>query len=261
MSIIKFDKDPEFAELWDACIFRLLYDTDKYTEDLINLFKDLGINKDSNIIDVASGGGFPSLKLAQKGFNVICTDGSDDEIDLFNDKAKKLELNIVSKKVMWSDLDKKFPENSFDFILCRGNSFIYAAGGWNEEIEIDKGKSLAEYKKTLDIFYKILKPGGYLYVDKFKDSETDHREKVGEIQINDSDPEDLVFWTHRIIDRDIRKASMLRIKDRIEDGIPNVTYDLKFNELEKMIKDVGFSGIDFIDIPSEKHFDILIARK
>ena len=259
METFNFDHEPSFAELWELCNNKLLYDAASYGDELANLLTNKGLGKHSAIADVAAGSGFPALELSKRGFDIKCTDGFQDEVDLFNKRAEELKLAVRCDKIVWNDLPKRYAKNSLEFVLCRGNSFIYADGGWNSLITIKAEGALKSYAETAAIFFDLLKPGGFLYIDKFKDSETTHKEKVLTIKINDNDPEDLIFWTER---EKIRRASMVRRKATGEEsGVPNITYDLAFPELRWILKSVGFSKIEDIALSSEKHFDILFAQK
>ena len=85
---LKFEKEPLFAELWDACLYNLLYDSNEYVKEIINLFEKNKIRKDSKIIDTSAGTGFPSIELTEKGYDIDCMDATDDEIEVFSRKAK-----------------------------------------------------------------------------------------------------------------------------------------------------------------------------
>jgi hypothetical protein len=100
-----------------------------------------------------------------------------------------------------------------------------------------------------------------MYVDKFKDTETSHREIVGQIQIAGGNLENLVFWTERSSDKKIREASLIRETDASEKAIPNVTYDLLAPELESAILSAGFKSFEKISLKSENTFDIWLAKK
>lgn len=259
--IFIFDKEPTFAELWDKCVYGFLYNIDEYMQDIEELFAKLGVTKQSDIIDVSTGGGFPSLDLMKAGYHIDCTDGFQDEVDLFNKKSKSFGLETRCINVRWENLQNTFQKNTFDFLFCRGNSYIYAGGGWNEMIEIEQDKSLSNYRQTLSIFYDLIKPNGWIYIDKFKDSETSHKEKVCEIKVGNNPNEDLIFWTQRFPEKRIRQASMIRKNESGERGVPNITYDLSASELGKMFEEVGFKNVQKIELGSEKHFDIWIAQK
>lgn len=127
--MLRFTQEPSFADLWDACVYTLLYDSVGYTEELEALFAEKRISKKSKIIDVSCGGGFPALHLIEDGYTVDCMDAFQDEVDLFHKKAKALGLKAKAKKAYWSEIPNLYPKESYDLVMCRGNSFIYAGGG------------------------------------------------------------------------------------------------------------------------------------
>lgn len=262
MKTFNFDHEPTYAELWEMCVENFLYNTKDYADDLIKLFENKGLGQKSSIADVSAGSGFPAHELSRRGFDIRCTDGFKDEVELFNKRAGQSKLSVRCEEVEWKDLLNIYQKNSFDFLLCRGNSFIYAGGGWNSMITINAEEALRSYTEIATIFFDLLKPGGFLYIDKFKDSETSHKEKVASIKVKDESPEDLIFWTERFPKDRIRKASMLRKKlTGEESGIPNIAYDLTFPEIENILTSIGFSKVESIKLPSETHFDILLAQK
>ena len=261
MKILKFGKEPLFAELWDACLYNLLYDSKKYVNEIINLFKKNKITKKSKIIDVCAGTGFPALELIRKGYKIDCMDASNDEIKVFSKKVKKQKLKIRCKKLSWLQIPKHYKNNNYDFIFCRGNSFIFAGGGWNKSQKVKKKKSLEKYEKTLKVFYKLLDDKGILYIDKFPDNEKPHKSKVGAVQIKDK-KYDLIFYTEIKRKLNIREARMLmRDKEGKEKGLPNITYLLNAKELINLLKKIGFKKIKKIKLKSETHFDIWLAQK
>jgi len=258
---LNFKKEPLFAELWDACLYNLLYDSQKYVKEIINLFKKNNITKKSKIIDVSAGTGFPALELTKKGYNVDCIDASSDEIKIFQKRAKRSGLRIRCKKLTWLKIPNHYKKKNYNFVFCRGNSFIYAAGGWNKSQKVNKKKSLEKYEKTLRVFCDLLEEGGILYIDKFKDSEKPHKTKVGEVEIKNQ-KYDLLFYNEVNKKAKERYAAMLmRDKKGREKGLPNITYLLTEKELEGMLKKVGFKKTKRIKLKSEKHFVVWLAYK
>lgn len=255
-----FDHEPTFAEIWDKCVY-LLYDIEDFKTDLIQLYQKLGIHKGSKIIDVAAGAGFPSLDLMKGGYEITCTDGAEDMVELFNSKAAEAGITNRCRKALWLELPQIFNQEQFDLLMCRGNSFIYADGGWNRHEMPDQERAIKSYTRTLQAFYDRLKSGGWVHLDKFKDSETGHEVKVSEIKVNNKTTEDLVFWTQRDTAAKVRQAAMIRRVEGKRQSIPNITYDLLGAELEQMMAEVGFVDIQKISLPSEKLFDIWVGRK
>ena len=258
---LKFEKEPEFPELWDACLYNLLYDSKKHTEEIQELFVENGISKNSKIIDVSAGTGFPAIELTEKGYAIDCMDASEDEIKVFNKKAKKKDLKLECKKLEWLEMPKHYKKNNYDFMFCRGNSFIYAAGGWNKHKEVNKEESLKKYKDTLKVFYDLLNKNGILYLDKFKDSEIPHKTKVGTVQIKDK-KYDLIFYNEIKKELNTRYAAMLlKDKNGMEKGLPNITYLLSEEEVIKILKEVGFKEVKEIILKTEGHFVVWLAKK
>lgn len=237
-----FDAAPEFAYLWDRCVYEMLYTSKKFVDEFSSLLEKCGVTKESAILDSAAGSGFPALDMLEKGFsNIVCIDVSDDQIRLFNKRAESKNLSVRSQKVSWDEIPEYFKDKKFKAIICKG-SLWYAAGGWNTEYVPDRESALEAIRNVLKVFYTMLETGGVLYVDKFKDSEVDHKDTVGTFQVGDKKKE-LIFYTHRETEKQIRRASMI-VKDvetGKEEGLPNVTYNLKEEEMEGFLTEVGFS--------------------
>ena len=148
-------------------------------------------------------------------------------------------------------------------LFNRGNTLIYANGGWNEVKKINKKESLDAIKKTIKIYYDLLKKNGYLYMDKYKDSEIPDKKIVATLKIkNTKEEKDLIFYVDRRPKENTRYAQgLLRDKAGHETGLPNMAYDLTENEMETLLKEVGFKEIRQINLKSEKHFVVWLAKK
>lgn len=261
MKTFVFGSEPKFSELWDVCLHELLYNKDFYVSEILGLFKKLKIDRSSKILDSCAGTGFISLYLRGEGFDVDCMDLMKDEIDLFKKKANSIQVNSTISQLSWNEIPKKYNSSSYDFLFCRGNSFIYAAGGWNESCEIDLAQSLSSYEKTLKVFYDVLKERGYLYLDKFPDDEVSHKDLVAKIKVGDKE-KDLLFCTNRLLSKNYREAALItRDHDGAETGIPNVSYDLSEKELDSLLMKVGFRKIERLKLKSEKNFVVWLAQK
>jgi hypothetical protein len=260
-NILEIHSNPSLDEVWDLCIRNFLYDQKKYISEILALFERIGITKESKIADVSAGGGFPALNLIELGYRVDCFDGF--ASDLFNKNVTKQGQNTSCKEVLWQDLPEVTPQGQYDFIFCRGNSFIFAGGGWTELTGFDIEKVRADYEKTAKIFADMLKSGGYMYVDKFKDSELGHRERLATIKVGER-AEDLMFSSKRSPETKTRQVYMQRmVGDEVVNNETRVTYDLLGDELSQFLKDGGFSSVERInvEIPEEKHFDVWLAKK
>lgn len=260
-NIIEIHNNPTLDDVWDLCIRNFLYDQKKYIDEIIALFERIGITKESRIADVSAGGGFPALNLMELGYKVDCFDGF--ASNLFNKNALKQKQEAYCSKVLWQDLPEVISQGEYDFIFCRGNSFIFAGGGWTELTDFDIEKVRSAYAKTAKIFADMLKPGGYMYVDKFKDSELGHREKLATIKVGSED-QDLMFSSKRSPETKTRQVFMQRmIGDKLVNNETRITYDLLGKELLQFLTEGGFSDVQVINnvIPEEKHFDVWLAKK
>ena len=257
--MINLSRKLSFAQLWRICIYNFMYDVPRYVHDIEKIFNKNNLIKYSKILDSCAGVGFPAIEITKKGYKIDCMDATEDEIIEFKDNARKQNVDLTCKKLKWSEIPEQYPRNHYDFIFCRGNSFIYAPGGWNEYKKVNKKESLKEYKKTLKIFYSILKEGGILYLDKFSDREKPGRVKIGEVKFGEREY-DLFFY--REMKEGYREAAMILVDENgNEEGLLNIAYSLRFNEVISMMKEVGFKKIQKIKLKSEEYFDIILAYK
>jgi SAM-dependent methyltransferase len=154
------------AELW-MWISKILWDEKTLLSGLETFFQTHEIN---SIIDVAGGFGFPSIPLTQKGWDIAYNDGSKEMCELFLRCSSDAGVTIPAKNILWQNLS---PHNvgTFDCVLCRGNSLIYATS-WHEDLVVN---ALTEIRASLAACKSILNPGGILYVDL-----NHHDEKLNE---------------------------------------------------------------------------------
>ncbi|MBP7708044.1 aminotransferase class V-fold PLP-dependent enzyme [Candidatus Pacearchaeota archaeon] len=260
---ISVEKEPDFPELWKLCEYKLLYNAEEYTDEITELFKNLGINKKSKILDTCVGPGFFSSELLERGYNLNTADKSSIMVKPFINFLKEKGIKNDVKIVDWLNLPKHFKKESFDVLFNRGNTFIYAGGGWNEKIKINEKTSIESFKKTLQIYYNLLKKNGYLYIDKFKDSEVPSKKIVARLNIKSNNTKkDIVFYVERKQEEGIRYAQMLlRDMNGKEEGLPNMAYDLTEDKMEDLLKQVGFKEIKKIKLRNEKHFVVWLAKK
>lgn len=259
---IEVEEEPEFPELWKLCEYNLLYDVDEYVRELEDLFKYHNITKKSKILDTCVGPGFFIKEMITKGYNIQTADKNKRMIKSFSADLQKLGIKHKTTITSWSNLNKHYKKESFNFIFNRGNSIIYANGGWNEQIKINKENSLNKLKQTLQIYHTLLKKGGYLYVDKYKDDEVPSKKTVATLKINKTkEKKDIIFYVERKPENNLRYAQMLlRDEFGIEKGIPNMAYDLTEDEMESLLKEVGFR-VQKLNLKSEKHFVVWLAQK
>jgi len=54
---------------------------------------------------------------------------------------------------------------------------------------------------------------------------------------------------------------LLRDENGKEEGLPNIAYDLTEDEMEDLLKEVGFKSIERLKLKNEKHFVVWLAKK
>ncbi len=258
----EFSKEPRFADLWDKCVYNLLYDPEKFTEEFSQLLAEYGVDKSSKILDTCAGSGFPALDMYKNGYSeVFVVDGFDDAVALFNEKAEEAGLDIRSERCTFKELAKHFEAEQFKALICRGTIWYAEEGGWNQDFIPSRDGALKAVRDAIATFHSLLETGGVLYVDKFKDTEVPHKDTVGTFKVAGKEKE-LIFCTQLDRDTDIRRAHMITkdVETEEETFKPNVTYNLKEEELEQILQEVGFSIVK-PDLVEEKFFTSWLAIK
>ena len=256
-------EEPSFAELWKLCEYKLLYDAEEYVQEMEELFKNNGISKKSKLLDTCVGPGFFCTELLEKGYDLQTADISLENVKPFLETLHEKGITPNFVQSTWLALEKHFEEKSFDMIFNRGNTFIYVAGGWNSEKNLGKKQFLELAKKTLQVYYNLLKKGGYLYIDKFKDSEVPAKKVAARLHIaKTKEIKDIVFSVERRPEEGIRYAQMLlRDSNGKEEGLPNMAYDLTEDEMEDLLRETGFREVKKLKLRTERHFVVWLAKK
>jgi glycine/sarcosine N-methyltransferase len=104
------------------------------------------------VLDVATGTGFHSVRLLQAGFEVVSADGSPQMLYKAFENARKRGLVMRTVQADWRYLNRDV-HGEYDAIICLGNSFTHMFK------EHDRRKALAE-------FYAMLKHNGILILDQ-----------------------------------------------------------------------------------------------
>lgn len=105
------------------------------------------------ILDVALGDGVDTIYLIQEGFEVSSNEVDSPYREKAIENAKKAGLTINPTNLDWRELTKSYKENSFDAIICLGNSLACLFGKENQ-------------LKALKEFHSLLKPRGILIIDE-----------------------------------------------------------------------------------------------
>ena len=159
----KFDKNPistrktdnykqeyvwGFVDKWDELI-----DWERRAEGegdfFIQQLQEAGARQ---VLDVATGTGFHSVRLLQAGFEVVSADGSPQMLYKAFENARRRDLVMRTVQADWRYLNRDV-HGEYDAISCLGNSFTHMFK------EHDRRKALAE-------FYAMLKYNGILILDQ-----------------------------------------------------------------------------------------------
>ena len=159
----KFDKNPistrktdnykqeyvwGFVDKWDELI-----DWERRAEGegdfFIQQLQEAGARQ---VLDVATGTGFHSVRLLQAGFEVVSADGSPQMLYKAFENDRKRGLVMRTVQADWRYLNRDV-HGEYDAIICLGNSFTHMFK------EHDRRKALAE-------FYAMLKHNGILILDQ-----------------------------------------------------------------------------------------------
>ncbi len=137
-----------FVEKWDELIN---WDARANSEGhfFMDVLRDRG---KQNVLDVATGTGFHSVRLIEAGFNVTSADGSAAMLAKAFENGKRRGLILKTVQADWRWLNRDI-QGKYDAIICLGNSFTHLHD------EQDRRRALAE-------FYAALKHDGVLILDQ-----------------------------------------------------------------------------------------------
>lgn len=137
-----------FVEKWDELI-----DWGARAQSEGRFFVDvLRAREKLNVLDVATGTGFHSVRLTEEGFNVTSADGSAAMLAKAFENGRNRGLILRTVQADWRELNRSI-QGKYDAIICLGNSFTHLHD------ERDRRRALAE-------FYAALRHDGILILDQ-----------------------------------------------------------------------------------------------
>lgn len=263
MKTLKFISEPTHIELWDAIVNQLLYTKNGEIPFFEGIRNVLDEHKVKTILDVCAGSGFPAIHLRSQGYDVDCMDASSEAITTFRNNAIKAGVRDDITSGNLGNIEQAFGNKTYDGIICKGTIW-YANDGYHlgkrniRTYEQSKEDSINAIQRAFRGFHKHLNQRGMLYVDKYKDSEKSHFDKVAEI-IYPGSKEELFFDI--TYENGLRIGSTTRINQNGEEKKHSCyAHDLQSNELEKIITNTGFE-FEKTNIKGEDFFDIWICKK
>jgi SAM-dependent methyltransferase len=108
-------------------------------------------SRGSAVLDASCGTGLNAAVLARRGFDVWATDGSEAMVEQAAARFRREHLAIPVRQCLWADLPVTLAE-SFDVVLCIGNSLVHAAG---------RDAMVA----ALTGLRRMARPGGHVVID------------------------------------------------------------------------------------------------
>jgi len=161
--------DGKAARVWEAYIGSRRARTDQYRQWIVDLLKTKGCR---SVLDVACGTGVDSMMLVEEGFRVVSTDASDKMLkyalkERWNRRKEPAFDQWIIEEGNWLTLvddiaqigDRQslgLPDAQFDAVICLGNSFAHLP---------DFDGNLANQRRAIGNFMKLVKPGGMLVID------------------------------------------------------------------------------------------------
>ncbi len=254
------------AELWERCSNELR-PPEIVVPALETLLRSEGITEEKLILDVAGGFGFPSIDLALRGWQVVYSDGS---LAMLERAMRNADLRgapgylftfqtVGYTALPWQAYPSEVANESFDALLCMGNSLPYVASWGKEAGNCNRG--LPKIRKTLRQFFRVLSPGGILYVDKQPESQVHEEETVGPFDVNGR-----TVNVTCIIDNDYTRSrrhwtlSVTDCERSVRTVYPSTGYLLSEEKLLSLLQDAGFSDIQKHVLDGEI-YEGFVARK
>lgn len=139
------------ASLYDrADIYDLLETEERYQITKRHWERVLSGKEIGTLLDVSIGSGNLTLPLAELGVRLYGSDLSESMLRKCGEKAEKRGVSIDLRICDFRKLDENF-DTVFDCVVSTGNSLPYVTNG--------------ELLDVLSQMDRLVKPGGYLYVD------------------------------------------------------------------------------------------------
>lgn len=230
---------------------------DSLVESLESIIKPYRLG---TVLDCSVGTGFGVIDLIRTGYNIVCSDACNDMLGRFSQNALKDRVQTKPLKLIWSDLGYKLPE-SFDLVLCRGNSIVYS-DMWESHQTVS---DLSSVKNAISGIFKAVKNGGCLYIDIPSDKHFNFDAPL----IIEHDEKSVNCLPVRVKEKITHDRNLLKRKWDVEISIAGDVYQFtKYSHLIEedifidMLKQAGFKSVDRVESCKYRgHYCELVAYK
>ena len=132
-----------YDQVYQASFGEMYEDLTQVTLDFVNA----NSAKNSRILDVGAGTGRMSIPLSKLGYQVTAVDASQKMLKVLKEKDTDHKIETCHSKLQDLSLDK-----TYDTVLCVFSVFCYIT-------------DYHELKMALEKLSKMVKPGGYAFID------------------------------------------------------------------------------------------------
>jgi len=216
----------------------------------------------ARVLDASCGIGYPAIELAQHGFNITCSDGDESLLRVFEKRLRESDVAIPIHHARWAELPEKI-DGTFPIVLCLDSSITYA-NSWGSEGEINLPQTREEIRKSLQGFYDMLEPGGKAVIGLGEYAFTDDRV---EGKIVDLGTQAIGGQTVQLVwklefDYEQKKKtwhSVFTTNGR-EYTRTFYSYMLMADELEELLREVGFTAIETEPTPGGYDRNVIATK-
>ena len=254
----------DIAWIWEISL-KFMYAV-KYVKSLDGFLKENNVRR---LLDCSCGVGFPAIGLKKLGYDIVCSDADEKMLRRFRHNCVMEGVRIEAKRLRWQQLSNAFGQE-FDCVLCRGNSLPYVVSWVGENVDVRN--ALPEIEKSIQGMFRVLKPGGLLYVDAspreaFTPKQTVIEENFGCRKDNSKTIEMVWRIRHDLVNHTREWSPEIIIKSKGSNLVEKARADFKgyhltHSELLQAMEKAGFRGIEkYREIEGEKNYDVFIGHK
>ncbi len=242
-----------FADTWDKEVRKLW--PQNYPKSLSNEFKKLNV---TSILDCAGGTGYPSIEMKQLGWDITYSDAAEVMLEFFNKRLEETQLDVPVYQARWEALSETIPQ-TFDALMCAGNSFVGITA--YDELSIDREEALPRMKLAMSEFYKMLNPGGVLYIDLFAKECAAPKQPYSQTQDTDSQHIFVTITYDPATNIRTNFTTKTSLVDGTEQDLITKVMPIFAEDLLSLLSEAGFTRIERSTVDDADYVDSFFAFK